>query len=415
MTTLRVLGGRWSDGASWRSAARYACFAFVWSAWAAMFASTLLFLKKYGVNVPCLDELSNVPVVTGHSPISLGWLWGQHNEHRVFLSRLILVGLFRLTHDFRAGMYFNVLLLASSSASLIVLARKLRGRSSLSDAVFPIALLNVGQAELVLLGFAMNLLLPAWIAYDAIRTTATLTDRPGPGVILRFSLYLMALPLCGGNGLVMLPALAFWLAGWLLVGLVVGARAGGGEMAIGLAALLACSIIVAVYLHGYRKPEHHPDAPSLSAVILTTRELLSMVICPAVLRYWEFTSLAVLFLVAFTIVRLIRTCWRSPEERPRTAGLLLSLLSLLTVAIAVGVGRSGFGKGFGFASRYIPIAAPILVSLYVTWIVYGPGRIGRVIQFGLFALICLSLPSSNFIGGLIGKEPATLSGGLSPP
>ena len=349
-------------------------------------------------------SIANVPVLTGHSPLTLGWFWSQHNEHRVFLSRLILVGLFRLTHDFRAGMYFNVLLLAIASASMVLLARRLRGRTSFTDAVFPIALLHVGQAEVFLLGFAMNLLLPAWISYELIRTAATSTDRPGSGLILRFGLCLLALPLCGGNGLVMLPPLALWLIGWIIGGWWSGRRAGVRDVAMGLAILLASSALVALYLHGYQRPLHHPRASSLSGVMVTTLEFLSQVICPTVIRFWEFTSLAVVLLILFTIAHLIVTGWRTPEERPRAAGLLLTILSLLTVALAVGVGRSGFGRGMGFSSRYLTLAAPILVGIYVTWIVYGAGRIGRVIQFGLFVLVCLSLPSSISAGGQYGKD-----------
>jgi hypothetical protein len=124
---------------------------------------------------------------------------------------------------------------------------------------------------------------------------------------------------------------------------------------------------------------------------------------PDFVRYWKYTSIAVVLLIILTTSRLLLAWWKSPAERPRAAGLLLTTLSLLVVGLAVGVGRSGFGPGFGFASRYIPIAAPILVSLYVTWIVYGRGRTGRVIQLSLFVLVCLSLPSNNQLGRVIGK------------
>jgi hypothetical protein len=58
----------------------------------------------------------------------------------------------------------------------------------------------------------------------------------------------------------------------------------------------------------------------------------------------------------------------------------------------------------GFASRYIPIGAPLLAVLYITWIVYGPRRIGALVQVALCLGPCLSLPSSSHIGLQIGAE-----------
>jgi hypothetical protein len=347
-----------------------------------------------------------VPYVTGHSPITFEWLWSQQGEHRVLLPRLIMVGLFWLTHDFRTAMYLNLSLLAMAAASMILLARRLRGRSSPTDAVLPIALLHTGQAEDLLLGFALNPLLAVWISYGLIRTAATLTGRPGSGVILRTGLWLLALPLCGGMGVVMVPALALWLVGWMISGWWSGHRAGRLQTAIGLATILACSSLVALYLYGYQRPSHHPGyaSYSISSVVLTMREVLSLVTCPTIIPFWEYSSAAAVLLIAFTVARLILTWWWSPEDRPRTAALVLIMASLLSVVLAVGVGRSGFGAGMGFASRYIPLAAPILAVLYVTWIIYGMGLIGRVIQFSLFILICVSLPSNNSCGEEIGKS-----------
>ena len=75
---------------------------FVWGGWALMLLATLMFVMRYGSNIPYGDEWWMVPQLTGDKPVNASWLWEQHNEHRNPLPKLILVGLFRLTGDFRA-------------------------------------------------------------------------------------------------------------------------------------------------------------------------------------------------------------------------------------------------------------------------------------------------------------------------
>src|SRR5690606_31545168 len=65
----------------------------VWSTWALMLAGALWFLGRYGSNVPSWDGWDMVPTLTGHQPVTLDWLWSQHNEHRVPVPRLLLLGL----------------------------------------------------------------------------------------------------------------------------------------------------------------------------------------------------------------------------------------------------------------------------------------------------------------------------------
>ena len=73
-----------------------------------MVLAAMLFIRKFAVNLPYFDEFEMVPAMTGHRSISLQWLWSQHREHRLFLPRLILLGLYRISNnDFRTGMYLN--------------------------------------------------------------------------------------------------------------------------------------------------------------------------------------------------------------------------------------------------------------------------------------------------------------------
>src|SRR5215469_926242 len=98
--------------------------AFVWAAWALLVLCAMVYVVDYGSNVPSWDDWDMVPTMTGNQPVTASWLWSQHNEHRVPLARLIMVGLYRLRPDFRVPMFFNVFLMAALSAFLIRCAQQ---------------------------------------------------------------------------------------------------------------------------------------------------------------------------------------------------------------------------------------------------------------------------------------------------
>ena len=69
-----------------------------------MFVALLALVARFGSNVPSWDEWDLVPALTGNQPVSAEWLWSQHNEHRVPLPRLVLLGLDAVGRpDFRRG------------------------------------------------------------------------------------------------------------------------------------------------------------------------------------------------------------------------------------------------------------------------------------------------------------------------
>ena len=86
--------------------------------WAVFTLVALSFVVSFGSNAPYADEWEFVPALTGHEP-ALPWLWAQHNEHRMPLSRAIVLGYFKLTHDFRTGMVLQVLMMSGLSLWLM--------------------------------------------------------------------------------------------------------------------------------------------------------------------------------------------------------------------------------------------------------------------------------------------------------
>ena len=201
-------------------------------------------------------------------------------EHRPIIPKAILATLYRAIPDFRAGLYLNAGLLSTASASMILLARRLRGWTSITDAVLPLSILNIGQSENFLIGFALNLILTAWISYELIVAMCRTSQSPGWWPSLLVGGLLVLLPLSGGSGMAMLPPLMLWLAGYVACGWWSGRGPGAWGRALGLGLLLTTLLVVAFYLNGYERPAHHPSIPSAWAACSTTLEFLSLVIIP---------------------------------------------------------------------------------------------------------------------------------------
>ena len=113
--------------------------AVVGTIWAVMSLSALIFVLMFGSNVPYWDEWNIIDVLTGNKTVDLSWLWSEHNGHRIPLPRLVLLGLYGATgSDFRAGMYFNVLVLSLLALAMIRAAAAQRGHVSYTDAFFAV-------------------------------------------------------------------------------------------------------------------------------------------------------------------------------------------------------------------------------------------------------------------------------------
>jgi hypothetical protein len=374
----------------------------VWAVWGVMTAATILFIRNYSRNIPYMDDLTLVPIMTGHEPVSLRWLWSQHNEHRPVVSRLILVGLYRfISCDFRLGPYFNAALLAGAAASMIVLVRRLRGHTSWFDVALPLAILNIGQAETLLLGLAMALMLTSWITCELIRLASAENSHLGWSLTLKLGLLLVLLPLCGAGGLIMLPPLLLWLAcatSWAYRREGDPARAKAARW-IGVGLFVVCVAVAALYMLGYERPANHPAPTSFAAVLSTLLACLSLVVWPILYDHWRVAGWFVVFLVAATLARLCWVARRQPDERPRVLAMVAVILAILCSAAAVGVGRAFMGPEGGRVSRYVTTTAPLFCALYVAWLDYGSARARRFVHVALLSLIVAALPA-NFRFGL---------------
>src|SRR5262249_26561750 len=124
---------------------------------------------------------------------------------------LLLALLWMGGYDFRAGMLFNVVAMGVLAFGLISLAGKLRGRTSWTDACFPLLLLGWGHSDNFLWGWQVGFGVSTLLAGFLRVFIATGSDW-SIGRIIAIDFCLMSLPLCGGSGLPLAVPLALWLA-----------------------------------------------------------------------------------------------------------------------------------------------------------------------------------------------------------
>src|SRR5690606_20336213 len=120
--------------------------------------------------------------LTGHEPDLLEWLWAQNNEHRVPVPRLLLLALLTLSGgDFRAGMVFNILAIGAVAGAMVLAAQRLRGgRTRLTDAFFPIALLHLCHWENLLWSWQLSQVVPTLLACVLLLVFVTERDLSAP-------------------------------------------------------------------------------------------------------------------------------------------------------------------------------------------------------------------------------------------
>jgi len=336
---------------------------FVWLAWSVMLAAELLFVSRYGSSVPTWDAWDVVPVLTGDQPFDLRWLFAPHNEHRMPLPKGALVVLTWSSGDLRAAQVFAVLVLAALAAGMIIQARRVRGRTSWTDAFLPAALMHLGQYELILTG-ALSLAFSTALAGLLLALVAdgrALVARPAA---VAFGLGLLALPLCGANGAAFVPALAAWL-GW-----AVWRRRGAGGPDSRRAAVIPLTLValalaeVALYFGALPAAPHHPRSADAVSLLRTAIQFCSMSFGPAGAIGWPWLVPVLAGLVLAGCASLVRTWRREPAARPRTLGFFAFLAGFASLAVGVAWGRSGLGPSSGLEDRYVTLASPLLCWLF---------------------------------------------------
>lgn len=363
---------------------------FVWGMWAFMLVAAVALVAKYGANVPFCEDWILVPALTGDQPVTAAWLWEQNNEHRVPLGRLLFLVLLKLTGgDFRAGMFFNVLIVGALAFAMIQVATRLRGQTHYADAFFPLALLHWGHWQ----NFAWSWQLAQVIVPVVAGTLLLVIVQQGAEMTSKGALLagtcLILLPVCGAAGLAYVPAMAVWL---VYCAVVSGRSADptvkrNGRILLAVAA--ATCLLVGLYYVGYQRAYWNPPSPGLAATLKTSALFLSFGLGPATFFFWPIGHLIVPLLSLASAIVLFRVWRDQPEERGRALGLLLFLGANVCLALGVGWGRAGLIPTDGFPTRYAVMAVPTLCCIYFIWETYSPPFSRGFVPMCLFTLLCI--------------------------
>jgi hypothetical protein len=388
--------------------------AFVWGAWGVLTLAAIAFVASYASNVPVWDDYKIVCELVGNRPVTLEWLWEQCNEHRIALPKLILLYVGRLAgNDVRAGMYLSVVTLSGLSAALIGLSARLPGGNRPADALFPLLLLNVGQAPDLLWFTQYVHVLAIAIGTVYLLPIVARASWPGRMTVVLAGVGLGLLPLCGGTGLMFVPGLELWLLG-AAVAETRSMRPGRWARVVTVvAAMLPGLALTVLYFRGFHRGSH-PDAPGGIVDILRTavQFMIGGIGIPASVL-WPWSGAVALGLLAFSIFFLGRAWTLQPDERPRIFGLTAFLAAVLAVAAAVGWGRAWAGDLAGFQERYITLATPLWCWFAFVFRLYTPPYFGRVVLNALFAALCASVWPNTQAGLEYGRHGTTMTRSLS--
>jgi hypothetical protein len=360
---------------------------FVWGAWAALLLLALFYVGKFGSRLPFYDDWTLVPLLTGAEPLTPAALWAQYNEHRVPLPRLALYALGKVSgFDFRAGMFLNVALLGGLSFALLRTSRQVRGYLHFADAFLPLLVLSLAQWESFLIEYALNLVGSTVVAGTFLLLLAGAGPQVSPRRAVLMAACVVLLPLFGASGLVLVPALALWLA---FVG-VVFCRAADvparrwGLLVVGLVA--AALLLGGAYFVGYQHPGSSPLAVKPAHVFPRGLQVLGMLFGASGLPFALLKAGVVpALLLAGGGVWLAAWC-RKPQERVILLGFLAFLLAMGCLAGAVAGGRADYLGGSGLVPRYTTLMVPLGCCLYFLGGRYGGASGAPATQMILFLL-----------------------------
>jgi hypothetical protein len=365
-----------------------------------MLVAAFLYLYKFSYNIPWQDDWIVLDILTGDRPLTLGWLWAEHNEHRLPLSKFLLIFSYKMTGDFRPAVYFTVAALGSLAFAMIRAARDLRGRTSYTDAAFPMLLLHWGHCEVFLWSFEVQYTLS--VLFGGIILLVIVHSREGLSVVgaIVSGTCLVLLPLTGANGLVYVPPLTLWLT---YAGLAAGSSRGPGSgrrAAVILSFAFASMLVMAAYFIGREKAGHGEHVFNFKALLVSTLQYLTGGFGPAAALAWPYSGLATAGLFLLGVVTLVVRAYRgTPPGRLQAVGLLLFLGSMACMALAMAWGRGfiGFLPPF-IIMRYYILMALTPCCLYFAWAAREGSHLGASMQAALFASVALMVPSNMQAG-----------------
>jgi hypothetical protein len=340
-------------------------------------------IYSYGFNMPYWDQWEQYELFyhAHHHTLTIQELFSQHNEHRLFFTRLFLLSatLFKPYTDL-AELWISWTMACLSAICLWRLARHTgwtgaKGLLLLLGA--NLLLFNLLAWEDWLWGFQIGFLLPVLCVVAGV-WSVTVSRGPWQFVWAAFWSAVNSFTIASGftTWIILIPLLLFpegkFQFRWR--GLLVH--------------LLGLGLCLGLYLHGYEKPAGHPNT---STVMSDPQGALNYFLCylgapladtsppPEDLVEW-ITFVAGGFLVGVYAICavLLVFFWRRSQVVARSLPwLTISHYGLCTAAITT-VGRMGFGLGQALSSRYVVLSSLVPIGLLFAGACLFPSALERL-------------------------------------
>lgn len=293
------------------------------------------------------------PLASGVNPLSLQWLWGQHDEHRLVIPKLFLIA---DLHFFQARQVFlliSILVIQFIHLSVLSWSMRVLGgwRGSLwrtGTGIAAFCLFCPPQWHNFVWGFETCFVLPGLfltLSFVGLLLYWRNCELPAPAPRWRY-LALSILAAIGAtcslaNGNLVWP---------LLVGAALFLRL---RRSIVLALATAGTASYALYFYQYVSPTAHGNALSVLAEPSRFPRFLAVYLGSAFVHANQLAA-EVMGLVAIVILfwLLPRSLAFIQTHKLFRLQLILTLLFCTGAGVATALGRSNFGLAYAFSSRY---------------------------------------------------------------
>lgn len=364
-----------------------------------------LYVFLYGVNVVFWDEWAMVPLFEKFFAGTLNFsdLFAQHNEHRIFFPRMVMLLLGVLTqYNTKVELYLiQFCLLISLSIVFLAIKRRFAIKASSFWLVpVPFLIFNLRQFENLIVGFQISLIFAQTFSLITFYLLYLLPEIKKVKIKqVTFAAAVISATIASFSSAM---GLFVWLAGCFQI--VIWPQQelkkkfyAGIWMVIGF-------IVWFIYLFNYKKPGYHPD------ILYGLYNLLNFL--KFFFTFWGSSLfwnpgpalVAGAIIVGLGLISLF-LLYKNHRFKENSFWMALGILSFLTAA-SIMIGRSGFGLKTALASKYTTFSVLAVIALYfilLDFISAHKQKFTMLLMGMVLSLIIISLPFSYIQGFSSGK------------
>jgi len=354
-----------------------------------LYAFHLLQVWRNAVNLPVFDEWELFNPDQLPAGLTPGWLFAQHNEHRMATGKLLIWALYHADGwDVARHQVLNFLLYGAVVALVFLFARRAAPETPawvvLAFVIFLLTTVGI-QNHAMALQSAFHF----WLLFFLLSARLLFTTAQGTRALVAGSLFSALSVFSLASGVVSSAVLVLAFAAFKSSRAYKAGR--GGARRRELLQLLLVAVVVggsvALWLFGYRKPPQHPALATPLGPEFWDYFLNAVSFC------FGFESLSKAAGLACLLVVLVPACVLILRRRgDLTAGewaMFSATACMLAVLASIAAGRGEFGAAQSKTSRYVEFGMALVPFSAASWGVLLKDR--RGLRAAFVAALWLSL------------------------